>query len=577
MATSGQDYSAAVQLADARAVLGRSRIAFHPSQPTPPRSTADRPLSRAERARRPLGPTHVDAPSLEVAAEGASVRNQLRAKALKRERSVNYALRNEFLTKSLAEDRRGSSTRDECYLLKSSIRKLAVKQRVKDCNHRRVSETPTISVRPQDGVACYTGVLRCGSVWACPVCARRILKVRADDVTAVVGGHGIDRVVMVTATARHGQGQPLGVQRKGVANAWRKVQSGKSWRLMRAKYGIEGYVRALEVTNSVKNGWHSHLHILFFLTATLGTEQLELMRAELARRWQEKIVGELGLRAAPRLDEVGLDLRPCNSANYISKLGLEIASASGKVNRADLPGYRSVWKLAADGADGDLYAARCWQEYQREMHGARKLTWSKGLRARYVVEPELTEDEIVRGESQGAEPVVEFTAHTWDKVIRNNGRLIVGLLQAAEGAGTVLEREARVLEVLAAQSRKLAREKWPAKAERQEPLTFNKTNRYPHHVRKPPPIGAPLPPLSEQRWMEMQAAREKPAVPFSWEAMHALFAVYEQHGSSIAAEYRSSADYRSAMGLAEPVTSAARQLEIEQSRGEHGRLRARVN
>jgi hypothetical protein len=81
----------------------------------------------------------------------------------------------------------------------------------------------------------------------------------------------------------------------------------------------------------------------------------------------------------------GVDVARCHQADYLTKLGLEVADA-GQAKRARNVKGRSYWQLRsewiANGKRTDDADAKRIREYLDGMLGAKIVTWGKGLRAR---------------------------------------------------------------------------------------------------------------------------------------------------------------------------------------------------
>nr|QGV11373.1 replication protein [Chromogenic Screening-based CRISPR-Cas9 vector pQS-gusA]QGV11378.1 replication protein [Chromogenic Screening-based CRISPR-Cas9 vector pQS-idgS] len=140
------------------------------------------------------------------------------------------------------------------------------------------------------GTSVVLGLMRCGRIWLCPVCAATIRHKRAEEITAAVvewikrGG----TAYLVTFTARHRhtdrladlmdalQGTrktPDSPRRPG---AYQRLITGGTWAGRRAKdghraadregirdrIGYVGMIRATEVTVGQINGWHPHIHAI---------------------------------------------------------------------------------------------------------------------------------------------------------------------------------------------------------------------------------------------------------------------------------------------------------------------------
>jgi hypothetical protein len=182
----------------------------------------------------------------------------------------------------------------------------------------------------RDGKAHFHGVMRCGSVWECPVCQLAIKAKRAEEVRRLVEWHGHEGAYLLTLTIAHGIGDDLRISREAVSKAYRLMIQGAPWKRISLRFGFVGAVRAMEVTHG-RNGWHPHIHAILLLRP-LSADEREQLRDWIARRWIEKVKKVLGDGAAPSMER-GCDLRPCRRADYLAKLGLELTAPVGKTAR----------------------------------------------------------------------------------------------------------------------------------------------------------------------------------------------------------------------------------------------------
>jgi len=161
------------------------------------------------------------------------------------------------------------------------------------CRRRRIS--PTVQVQQRaDGSRSVSGVLSCGSVWACPVCSQRICSHRADELQSAIRYWKTKPISMLTLTVRHGLGDNLKQIRAGLSRAWRRMLQGRRAKKWRALFHVKHNVRALEVTHG-DNGFHPHLHILLFQDAEADATALDWIREE----WSRAVERELGKEHAP--------------------------------------------------------------------------------------------------------------------------------------------------------------------------------------------------------------------------------------------------------------------------------------
>ncbi|WP_436961557.1 hypothetical protein [Streptomyces sp. SudanB182_2057] len=140
------------------------------------------------------------------------------------------------------------------------------------------------------GTAVVLGLMRCGRIWLCPVCAATIRHRRAEEITTAVvewirqGG----TAYLVTFTARHGhtdrladlmdalQGTRKTADSPRRPGAYQRLITGGTWAGRRAtdgrghadrdgirdRIGYVGMIRATEVTVGQANGWHPHIHAI---------------------------------------------------------------------------------------------------------------------------------------------------------------------------------------------------------------------------------------------------------------------------------------------------------------------------
>lgn len=331
--------------------------------------------------------------------------------------------------------------------------------RVRKCGRRRIDSGRGVQVVVNEGVGHFANVQSCGSIHACPVCMPRIRSERAIEIESGVSswmkrGHG---AVFVTFTIRHAAGMPLAWTLGAVAESFRAVLSGRWWQDCRERYGIEGQIRALEVTHGA-SGWHPHLHVLFLLDrpcssrwagraqranqATAGSVPAHLER-ELFDRWEAEIVSR-GLPAPRR--GVGVVAKAVTLGNgellrYLCKvqdgdrargsLGLEMARGDLKTGRYK---GRTAFQIVEDALEtGDCADMELWHEYERATKGRNAITWSRGLKARLGV-ASRSDEEIV-AEPIGGEVVAELPDGLYGSLCVVPGAL-AGLLDAAENGGT---------------------------------------------------------------------------------------------------------------------------------------------
>ena len=310
------------------------------------------------------------------------------------------------------------------YAMRDDLRRHQGRTRLVGCGRTRVSPTVQIWLEPGRRAA-FSGVLHCGLLWACPVCAQKLVAHRANDLQKGLETWGGDKVAMLTLTVRHDRADSLEVTKR-LTDAWGRLITGKAWQESKSKFGIAGYVRALEITHG-KNGWHPHLHVLLFFEQTLSDSELRAANNWFSERWQRNVERCLGADFVPS-EERGANLIRCSEGQYVAKMNLELVSHQTKKGRH---GSRSHWQIASDlAARGSPSDAVLWRDLQANLFRKRCLTWSRGLRAKLGLGVEETDVAVLTAEEH-EDHVVEIQGVIWDSIARVNGAL-VELLEAAE-------------------------------------------------------------------------------------------------------------------------------------------------
>jgi len=313
------------------------------------------------------------------------------------------------------------------------------------------SRTVRLMVYP-DGNASYSGVMRCASPWECPNCAERLSFERGKECQDVLSAHlkSGGGAYLVTLTLPHDQGDHLDPLRRAVSNGWRKVCSGAPWKRAKDRYGIIGSVRALECTVGA-NGWHPHLHVILLTARWLSDGRTDELRRVVACRWNAQMQ-QAGFR--PPHAEHGVTIQRGDKAGfYLAGVGLarELTLNTGKVARG---GNRTPWQILESltlqemsGRPHDPLDLALWQEWCRWMRGVRQLTWSVGLRERYLDGPERSDEEIVN-ETPG-EPVelLAIAENDWWRMATVPA-LLDNLLDKAEALAMTAEIGQRAREAL---------------------------------------------------------------------------------------------------------------------------------
>lgn len=295
--------------------------------------------------------------------------------------------------------------------------------------------------------ATVRGVRRCGSVWECPECAQRVGLRRREELERLALRHRATggELYHVIFTARHANGHDLRAMRRHVARAWQRCVNGNPWKRLQKRIGHEGTVRALDVTLG-GHGWHPHLHILLLTAGPVAPRELVALRRFLFDRWT-RALGRASVPGstleAPSAKSMltrgrGVRLKRAVVAGYLAEASITWSDelGSGTMKRAR-GGNRTPWQML-DAVRRNVYntpaerradVAR-WRAWATEIAGARQLTWSRGLRAKYAVEQSDEQTELDLAPPARCRVVV--AAWDWRYVVRGAPRLEAALCELAE-------------------------------------------------------------------------------------------------------------------------------------------------
>lgn len=343
--------------------------------------------------------------------------------------------------------------------------------RTAKCKHVTHAADVGVHLAQKHDAAFYSGLITCGSVWACPVCAAKVQERRREEIAAAITwAHRAGlQPVMVTLTFPHRSWDKLGQLLEQQADALTRLRGGAPWQRFRKNNGYQGLIRGLETTFG-QNGWHPHTHEIWFVSraavADLSTPEKadnerkirekykdkgypEIpadcadMRSQILKRWRSSCA-RAGLLDLGNPDQVAafnahsVDVKGwCDASDYIAKMDesrhwgadRELAKASTKAGR--LKG-KHPFGLLADAAEGNRGAAFRYLEYVEAMHGKRQLFWSAGLKAKVGVS-DISDEELADQEREKADILGRLTLGQWKRVRDAEKR--AELLEAAESGG----------------------------------------------------------------------------------------------------------------------------------------------
>ena len=225
----------------------------------------------------------------------------------------------------------------------------------------------------------------CHSAWACPVCSPKIAAARQKALAPQVV-RLIERgytAHLATLTIRHNRGHDLDELFDAMGRAWGKLASGKAWRNWRnvGSLAVE-YVRGLDLTWSLRNGWHPHLHVPLYLPPGHSGDVEWFIE-----RWIKCLEAE-GFHVLREAQDVGqaITLETAKEAEKIAAYAgmtaaMPTAEAIGMAMKKKRDeGSFTPFEMLAKAAAGDAFFEHRWKDYVKATKGRRQVTVSRGLK-----------------------------------------------------------------------------------------------------------------------------------------------------------------------------------------------------
>lgn len=320
------------------------------------------------------------------------------------------------------------------WALQAEARAILPNERVAHCLRRVSPIAAGVEVfhSPQYQTAHYGGLLVCGSVWMCPLCAAKISERRRDELARAISRHIEQQgtVFMATYTVSHSRFDNLSVLLQAFLRARKRLKQGEYAQKRKQDYGIIGTISVLEVTWSALNHWHPHSHELIFTLA--GEKDIGDMTYEdtVRHAWRRAAAHE-GLRM--NAHGYKLDTTYGAVADYISKFGHEPLGTPWGVEAEMTKGHlkQGRGQVKHHTPFGLLYQVYLgheevipiFQEYARWFKGKHQLTWSHGLRARLLGdEEEKTDEELAAEQREDAVLLGRLSRAQWRVVLANDAR-----------------------------------------------------------------------------------------------------------------------------------------------------------
>ena len=319
--------------------------------------------------------------------------------------------------------------------------------RIIQCGRATCNQSGVVVKRSVNGYIYGSGIITCGSPWVCLRCSYKIRSKRARHTGTAVAGHLAlgGGVLFGTFTMSHDRGERLDKVWTILSDGWAFMTAGRQWVNFKADFGLLGSIKTVEVTHGA-NGWHPHLHVLFFVDEPMNDfdrdDIYREFRRHLRTRWTRRLSKKHGRNVShefgTRFDPVKAD-ESDKIGIYCTKVGYELAMADSKIGRTE--GQRHPFAIAHDAANnGDKADIALLREWITGSKRKRSIHWSGPEIKAYVTDQaDKTDDELAQEEQVGDEALLVVEKHLWRRIIGSSMHARTDFLEVFEDGGDTFD------------------------------------------------------------------------------------------------------------------------------------------
>jgi hypothetical protein len=289
------------------------------------------------------------------------------------------------------------------------------------------------------GSVSVSNLQTCGSVWHDPFCAAKITEKRRKELNQAVEKHKENggSISLVTRTIPHTKKDSLLSLRDRFRLADKYMKKHRQFKKMRGAFGVFGDVKAFEITATWQNGWHLHVHEVYFHNAgafdgeaLANNSSYSAFLANFQNTYSDIWI-DSALKAGFDAPSKAHGLTVQNgdfAAEYIAKWGHEPEStwdASAELTKGHIKNSKKgftpfeLMRLYRD--TGDERLVPILREYAHTMHGQQQLIWSKGLKQAFGI-GEKSDEELSDELDDLAEELGILSPVQWKYIIKRDLR-----------------------------------------------------------------------------------------------------------------------------------------------------------
>jgi len=301
---------------------------------------------------------------------------EIQKQSLKLNQKVDHLLDNNTSNALLLNDR--ELQQYSLYDLKAVAKRTYPNERINICGWKSINNAPIQIGKSTDDKVRYSNLWRCGSVWTCPTCAYKIMKVRQAEIYHILKSKKDQgkQIYFLTLTHRHTKDNSLESIIDSLRKTWRKLSKTSKHQSL---FSDIDYIKTLEIKKSKSSGWHPHLHIVIISDKNLDYVQ------EKINSFIEDWIFQTGS------DEVGQVFKQANTngiANYIAKYDLSQELTTGQMKGGKGQTYLQMLKDLEQTGEAEIYYQL--QEYLQATKNKKQFTFSRGLKKSVMTDKQIT-------------------------------------------------------------------------------------------------------------------------------------------------------------------------------------------
>lgn len=304
------------------------------------------------------------------------------------------------------------------------------------------------------GKAHFNNLAVCGSVHICPTCRARLDSRRSEELQGAIDMHmsqtGGD-VIMGTFTVPHGLGDDLSTILRLLKKTYSGFKELRGVKNVRIDIGEKKYgsFSTTEFTWSGRNGWHPHIHVLFFVKPNVDIKEVQKV---LSLAWQKycvkKNLGEPSLERGVHLQSgkdyadrlasymsKGSDVKAANDKNWSMAKEVTFAGAKSSKSKKGLNPFQ-ILRTWAEDDDEDVRSkmANLFREYAIATSGIHVYDVTKSLKNNYLNDYIDSDEDAAIEKNEDNTSIGFLSFWEWQKVLnvpfstKTEARMIVLLL-----------------------------------------------------------------------------------------------------------------------------------------------------